>query len=176
MIRAARHTVRIVCLALPLAISCLWGCDSGESVSSSSPGGATSRAPGASLAGASPVQAEATPDAIEIQLKPTAGGPSMRIRIRVAPFPSSEEWVSAMAGTLHRALAACIPAGEPAPTFSLELMLEARDARLHAPPASSAEQDLRGCVYKALDQAEVAVLGPEPRSLRIQAMPVEPGK
>jgi hypothetical protein len=96
----------------------------------------------------------------------------------VTPFPSQgsgDEWVSAMAGAMHRALAACIPAGEPAPTYSLELMLEAREARLHAPPASSAEQDLRGCVYKALDQAEVAGLGPEPRSLRIQAEPVEPG-
>jgi hypothetical protein len=80
-----------------------------------------------------------------------------------------------MASTMNRALAACIPAGEPAPTFSLELMLEAREARLHAPPASSAEQDLRGCVYKALDQAEIAGLGPEPRSLRIQAAPAEPG-
>jgi hypothetical protein len=99
----------------------------------------------------------------------------MRIRIRVTPFPSSEAWVSAMAGTMHRALAACIPAGEPASTFSLELMLEARAERLHAPPASSAEQDLRGCVYKALDQVEIAGLGPEPRSLRIQAMPIEPG-
>jgi hypothetical protein len=80
-----------------------------------------------------------------------------------------------MAGTLHRALAACIPAGEPAPTFSLELMLEAREARLHAPPASSPEPDLRGCVYKALDQAEIVGFGPEPRSLRIQAEPGEPG-
>lgn len=171
MIRAARHTARAVYLTLLLAIACLWGCDSGESVSSSSPGGAISRSPGAS-----PGPAKPTADAIEIQLKPTGGGASMRIRLRVTPFPSSEEWVSVMAGTMHRALAACIPAGEPAPTFSLELMLEARDARLHAPPASSVEQDLRGCVYKALDQAEIASLGPEPRSLHIQAMPVEPGK
>lgn len=171
MIRAARHTVvrPTLSLAIACAIACLWACDGGESASTSSPGGATSRAPGAS-------PAEATADAIEIHLRPTAGGQLTTLRIRVTPFPSSEQWVSAMASTMHRALAACIPAGEPAPTFSLELTLQARDSRLHAPPASSAEQDLRGCVYKALDQAEVAGLGPEPRSLRVQAAPVEPGK
>ncbi len=170
MIRSVCHTLRVAGLALPLAAVCLWACNSGESVSSSSPGGATVRAPGAA-----PAPAGATSDAIEIQLRPTTGGPPMRVRLRVTPFPSSGEWVPAMAGTLHRALAACIPAGEPAPTFSLELMLEAREARLHAPPASSPEPDLRGCVYKALDQAEIVGFGPEPRSLRIQAEPGEPG-
>lgn len=170
MIRAVRHTLPVAGLALSLAAACLCACDDVASVSSSSPGGATTRAPGAA-----PAPTGAASDAIEIQLRPTTGGPPTRVRLRVTPFPSSGEWVSAMAGTLHRALAACIPAGEPAPTFSLELVLEAREARLHAPPASSAEPDLRGCVYKALDQAEIAGLGPEPRSLSIQAEPGEPG-
>jgi hypothetical protein len=156
--------------ALLLLATCLSACDGGESASSASPGGATAHAPGVS-----PTPAEAA-DAIEIQLRPTAGGPLTRLQIRVTPFPSSDAWVPNMASTMHRALAACIPASTPAATFSLELALEARDARLHAPPAASAEQDLRGCVFKALDQAEVAGLGPEPRSLRIRAMPVEPGR
>jgi hypothetical protein len=171
VIHAARHTIRAAWPALLLLAACLVGCDGGESASSASPGGATARAPGAS-----PLPAQAAADAIEIQLRPTAGGPPTRLQIRVTPFPSSDAWVPNMASTMHRALAACIPAGEPAPMFSLELGLEARDARLHAPPGATAEPDLRGCVYKALDQAEIAGLGPEPRSLRMQATPVEPGR
>lgn len=172
MIRSARHTTGAL-LALPLAVACavasLGACDRGDGAPSS--GSAQARAPGAP---SNPPAA--APDAIEIRLEPGASGTPARIRIQVTPFPASDAWVSAMAGVMHRALATCLPAGEPAAAFSLELALEARDARLHAPPARSAEQDLLGCVYKALDQAELTALGPEPRAVRIQATAAEPAR